>query len=38
MTSPAQPPRTEVNLIAFAELDRLLHFNRLGSHATPRGK
>jgi hypothetical protein len=38
MTSPAQPSRMEVNLIAFAELDRMLDFNRLESHATPCGK
>jgi hypothetical protein len=28
----------EVNLIAFAELDRMLDFDRLESHATPCGK
>src|SRR6202011_4312926 len=35
MTATAQPPRTQVKLVAFAEPDRLLHSSRLGSHGTP---
>ena len=35
MTATAQSPRTQVKLVAFAEPDRLLHYNWLGSHGTP---
>ncbi|XWK75826.1 hypothetical protein RBB82_23235 (plasmid) [Tunturiibacter lichenicola] len=37
MTATAEPPRTQINLVALAEPDRLLHSSWLGSHGTPHG-
>jgi hypothetical protein len=37
MSATAQPPRTQVKLVAFAEADRLLHSSWLGRHGTPHG-
>ena len=38
MIAATQPPGTQVKLIAFAEPDRLLHSDWVGSHGTHPGK